>query len=191
MNPESNPVGAREPEAVLRARAQALARVSAAAEVGEQLEVLQFRLAWEDYAVEARHVREVGALEQITPLPGTPAFVLGVVHLHGEIVSVIDLRTFFELPDQGLSDLNRLIVLEGAGMRFGILADAITGMSRLPLAQLQPPPPTLTGMRAKYLRGLTPARTVLLDAGLLLTDETLVVRDPPVTSGHRTNDLRG
>lgn len=162
---------------ILRARAQALAPLPEPATAGEQLEVLAFRLAWEDYAVESRFVREVCALEQLTPVPCTPPFVLGMVNLHGEILSVIDLKTFFELPAQGLTELNKLIVLAGDGMRFGILADAITGMARLPVADLQTSLPTLTGIRAKYLRGLTPGRTVVLDAGRLLADDALVVRD--------------
>lgn len=161
---------------ILRARAQALAPAPDPV-VSEQLEVLAFRLAWEDYAVESRFVREVCALEQLTPVPCTPPFVLGLVNLHGEILSVIDLKTFFELPAQGLTDLNKLIVLAGEGMRFGILADAITGMLSLPVADIQPALPTLNGIRARYLRGVTPGRTVVLDAGLLLADDTLVVRD--------------
>lgn len=176
--------------AVLKARARALARPPEAAPAGERLELLQFRLAWEDYAVEVRFVREVSLLAQLTPVPCTPPFVLGIVNLHGEIVSVIDLKTFFELPAQGLGDLNRLIVLEGEGMRFGILADAITGLASLPLAELQPALPTLTGLRARYLRGVTPARTVVLDAGLLLADDSLVVRDEPAAT-YKTNTAQG
>lgn len=184
--------GTHDPEAtrrILRARAQALAPAPEPA-VSEQLDLLAFRLAWEDYAVESRFVREVCALEQLTPVPCTPPFVLGLVNLHGEILSVIDLKAFFELPAQGLTDLNKLIVLAGDGMRFGILADAITGMLGVPVAELQPALSTLTGVRAQYLRGLTPGRTVVLDAGLLLTDDTLVVRDE-VAAPRQTAKLRG
>lgn len=190
MHDEPRRTAAPDPAAILRARARALARPLEAAPAGERLEVLQFRLAREDYAVEARFVREVGVLAQLTPVPCTPSFVLGMVNLHGEIVSVIDLRTLFELPAPGLSELNKLIVLEGEGMRFGILADAITGMASLPLAELQPALPTLTGLRARYLHGVTPARTVVLDAGLLLADDGLVVRDEPAAT-YKTNHLQG
>lgn len=177
MHDEPAAPAASDAAAILRARARALARLPEAVPAGERLQVLRFRLAWEDYAFEARYVREVSLLAQLTPVPCTPSFVMGIVNLHGEILSVIDLKTFFELPAQGLGDLNRLIVLEGQGMRFGILADAITGMASLPADSLQPTLPTLTGIRAQYLRGVTPDRTVVLDAGLLLSDDGLVVRD--------------
>lgn len=192
MHHEPRRTGESDAASILKARARALASPPDAAPAGERLEVLQFRLAREDYAVEARFVREVSLLAQLTPVPCTPPFVLGIVNLHGEIVSVIDLKTFFELPAQGLGDLNRLIVLEGEGegMRFGILADAITGMASLPVDTLQPALPTLTGIRARYLRGVTPARTVVLDAGLLLCDDSLVVRDEPAGT-YKTNKLQG
>lgn len=167
-----------ETQRVLKARAQALAREPGKVEAAdERLEVVEFLLAHERYAVESRYVREVYPLENLTPLPCTPAFVLGVVNLRGEIVSVIDIKKFFELPEKGLTDLNKVIVLQSETMRFGILADAVLGVRRMPVAELQPSLPTLTGIREKYLRGVTPDLTVLLDAHKLLADETIVVQE--------------
>jgi len=62
-------------------------------------------------------------------------------------------------------------------MVFGILADAILGVRRISLAEIQPSLPTLTGIREKYLKGITPERTVILDAGKLLADEEIVVQE--------------
>jgi len=62
-------------------------------------------------------------------------------------------------------------------MMFGILADAILGVRRIALAGIQPSLPTLTGIREKYLKGITPERTVVLDAGKLLADEDIVVQE--------------
>lgn len=162
---------------ILKARAEALARLPAPAAADECLDVLAFSLAWESYAIESRFVHTVCPVGQLTPVPCTPAFVLGVVSLHGEILSVIDLRTFFELPVQGLTDLNRLIVLDGEGMRFGIMADAVIGVRQLAKAGLQPSLPTLTGIREEYLLGVGADRTAVLDGAKLLTDRKLVVND--------------
>ena len=167
-----------ETRRVLMARAQALGRAPAAAETaGEHIDVVEFVLAHERYAVESRHVREVAPLENLTPLPCTPTFVLGIVNLRGEILSVIDIKKFFELPEQGLTDLNKIIVLQSGDMVFGILADAIGGVRRIPVAGIQPSLPTLTGIREEYLKGVTAERLVILDAERLLTDESMIVQE--------------
>lgn len=167
-----------ETRRILKARAQVLGRKSAPAEaIGERIEVVEFILAHERYAVESQHVRDVYPLEQLTPMPCTPAFVLGIVNLHGEILSVIDIKKFFDLPEKGLTDLNKVIILESDSMRFGILADVIVGVHRIPVADIQPSLPTLTGIREEYLKGVTHNRTVILDAGKLLTDDRIIVQE--------------
>lgn len=168
---------AEEAKRILKARAKALARETGKAEAADALELVEFLLAHERYAVESRYVREVYPLENLTPLPCTPAFVLGIVNMRGEILSVIDIKKFFDLPEKGLTDLNKVIVLQSGNMLFGILADAILGVRRIPIAEIQPSLPTLTGIREKYLRGVTPERTVVLDAEKLLTDETIIVQE--------------
>lgn len=170
--------GADETRRILRERALALAAEPDTTQtLAQSIEVVEFLLAHERYAVESSSVREVYPLENLTPLPCTPAFVLGIVNLRGEIISVIDLRKFFDLAQTGLPDLNKVIVLESADMVFGILADAILGVRRIALADIQPSLPTLTGIREKYLKGITPERTVVLDVGKLLADEDIVVRE--------------
>lgn len=166
-----------ETRRVLKARARALAREPEQAQAADSLELVEFLLAHETYAVESRFVREVYPLENLTPLPCTPAFVLGIVNLRGEILSVIDIKKFFDLPEKGLTDLNKVIVLQSDGMVFGILADVILGVRRVPLSEIQPSLPTLTGIREKYLKGVTGERTVVLDAEKLLTDEKIIVQE--------------
>ncbi|MDP4029210.1 MAG: chemotaxis protein CheW [Gallionella sp.] len=167
-----------ETRRVLEERARVLAREPARAEsIDEWIEVVEFTLAHERYAVASEHVREVYPLEELTPLPCTPAFVLGIVNLRGEILSVIDIKKFFDLPEKGLTDLNKVIVLESDEMVFGIVADAISGVRRISRAGIQPSLPTLTGIREDYLQGVTAERVVVLDAGKLLNDEKLIVNE--------------
>ena len=167
-----------ETQRILKARALALAQEPVPAEAAdERIEILEFILAYERYAVETQYVREVYPLENLTPLPCTPRFVLGIVNVRGEILSVIDLKKFFDLPEKGLTDLNKVIVLQSGNMLFGILADAIVGVRHIPLTDIQPSLPTLTGVRGEYLKGVTPERLVILDAEKLLTDEGIVVQE--------------
>ena len=166
-----------ETRQVLKARARELARPPEEAQAGDALELVEFLLAHETYGVESRHVREVYPLENLTSLPCTPPFVLGIVNLRGEILSVIDIGKFFDLPEKGLTDLNKVIVLQSDDMLFGILADAIVGVRAVPLSEIQPSLPTLKGIREKYLKGVTRERTVVLDAGKLLADEQIIVQE--------------
>ncbi|KIO48623.1 chemotaxis protein CheW [Nitrosospira sp. NpAV] len=169
---------AEETQQILRERALALTQESTLGEtVDDGIEVVQFTLAYERYAVESHYVRHVSSLENLTPLPCTPAFVLGIVNLRGEILPVIDLRKLFELPERGLTDLNRIIVLQAGKTVFGILADTVTSVHRIFLADLQLSLPTLTGIRRNYLKGITRERLVILDAAKLLMDESIIVQE--------------
>lgn len=161
-------------QAVLKARAKALATASATA-AAAGFDVLEFRLAGEHYAIANNWVREVYPLREFTPLPGTPSFVLGIIHVRGQILSVLDLKKFFDLPSQGISDLNKVIVLDNSAMEFGILADAIVGTRRILDEDLQAALPTLTDIRADYLLGITRQRQVVLDGNKLLSDPAIVV----------------
>ena len=163
---------------ILRARAQALARLPERVPlVDTLLEVLEFRLAQERYAVETEHVREVYPLKELTPLPCTPPFVLGIVNVRGRILPVFDLKKFFDLPDQGLTDLHRIIVVRSRTLEFGLLADVIVGVRSIPVENLQSSLPTLTGIRADYLKGVTSESMVVLDLARILADPKIIVHD--------------
>ena len=157
-----------------RARVLALATEENGADAGD-LEVVEFLLAYEHYGIESSFVREVYPLRELMPVPGTPPFVLGIINVRGQILSVMDVKKFFDLPEKGLTDLNKVLVVRRPGMEVGILADAILGLRSIPLRELQPSLPTLTGIRADYLRGVTQERLAVLDAERILSDRRIVV----------------
>src|SRR5665647_1033115 len=100
--PYSMPVD-EERKKILIARAQALARQPEKEEVAAgRIEIIEFLLAYERYGIESSYIGEVYPLKDLTPIPCTPPFVLGVMNVRGKIISVIDMRKFFELPDKGL-----------------------------------------------------------------------------------------
>lgn len=170
--------GPEETKQTLKARAQVLAQeVKPARGPQDTLEVIEFMLAYERYAVESSCVREVYPLKDLTPLPCTPAHVLGIINLRGQILPIIDVKRFFDLPRKGLSDLNKVIVLHSEGMTFGILADRIVGVSNVTAAEIQPALATLTGVREAYLMGVTKDCMVVLDATKLLSDKKIVVHE--------------
>ncbi len=165
-----------EKNSTLKERARILAREARSNEAGEEyIEIVEFLLAQERYGIETRHIREVYPLKELTPLPSTPPFVLGVVNARGRIVPVVDIKTIFGLPDRGLTDLNKLIIVRANGVELGLVADTIVGVQRVPLHDIQPSLPTLSGIRAEYLKGVTKERKVIIDAEKVLLDEKLLV----------------
>lgn len=162
---------------LLLARACVLAQPMEKEAESEFIEVVTFLLAYETYGIETSYVREVYPLKNLTPLPGTPAFVAGIVNVRGQVLSVVDIKKFFELPERGLTDLNKVIILSDGLMEFGILADSIVDVRRLPLAGMQATLPTLTGIRENYLKGIAADRMVILDAAKLLADSAIVVHE--------------
>ena len=163
---------------ILRARAHTLARaLRPAPAAGTMLELLEFRLGSERYALETRHVQDVHPLRELTPLPCTPPFVLGIVNVRGRILPVLDLKKFFDLPERGLTDLHRIILVRGNGLELGLLADVIVGVRSVAADDLQSSLPTLSGIRADYLKGVSVERLVVLDLDRMLSDPKIIVHE--------------
>ena len=166
-----------ENQTILQARARILARKKGEEDHGgERLEVVEFLVNDEKYAIELVHIGEVFPLGELTELPGVPPFVLGVVNLRGQIISVNDIRRFFDIPAKGISDKSRIIVLASATMEFGILADSILGTRSVRIRDMVAAMPTLTGIRAQFLKGITREHTVILDGAKLLNDSEIVIK---------------
>lgn len=164
-------------KSLLKARAKSLAAPRQREATEEVLEVIAFQLASETYGIELCHAVEVSVLKELTPVNCAPEFVLGIINAHGRVLSVIDLKRFFDLPTNALTDLNRVIAIRKGGMEVGVLADNIVGVQRIPQSDLQSTLPTLTGRRAEYLKGVTRAPLIVLDADRLLSDPKIVVQD--------------
>lgn len=170
-------LSADETSRILRERAMALARpLNASKGVDGSVTVVEFMLAHERYGIELAHIREIYPLKELTPLPGVPDFVMGIVNVRGQILSIMDIRRFFELPQKGLTNLNQVIILQSEHMEFGILADEILGTRSIPQSDIQASLPTLTGIRASYLKGVTGDRLVILDGQKILSDDKMVAQ---------------
>lgn len=161
--------------AKLRERARRIAMPEAAEHTGDRLEALVFQLAWENYAIETGFIREIFPLRNLTPIPCTPAHVLGVINLRGEICPVVDLKRLLGLPEHGLTNATNAVILHDAAMEFGVVADVIVGVRSFETEEIGPPPATLTGINASFLKGVATDRTVVLDAASVLRHPAIVV----------------
>jgi purine-binding chemotaxis protein CheW len=167
-----------ETRSILKKRAKALAQEpEQTGSPQNTLEIVEFSLSQEIYGIGSAFVREVYPLRELTPLPCTPSFVLGIISVRGQILSVIDLKKFFDLPERGITNLNKVIVVRNDAMELGIIADEIIGIRNISANELQPPLSTMTGIHAEYLKGVTGERLIVLDMDRILTDRKLVVQE--------------
>jgi purine-binding chemotaxis protein CheW len=161
---------------VLRARAKLLAREPQPGEAaGKSLDIVEFLLGYEHYGIESAYIREVCPLKDLRPLPGTPHFVLGLIAQRGQILSVIDLRRLFDLPEKGLTDLSRVLIVRAGQVEVGVLADAILPVRSIALSDLQPALTTMTGIGADYVKGISKDALVVLEIEKFLSDRRTIV----------------
>lgn len=91
-------------------------------------QLILFLLSNAECALPAEAVQGIERVADITPVPNTAPWVLGVVQVWGTIISVVDLRVFFGLPAEPLSARNRLLVVTLKDMTIGFLVDIVTEM---------------------------------------------------------------
>ena len=141
------------------------------------INIIAFALGSENYCIESAFVREVYPLKDFTPLPGVSSYIFGIINVRGQILPVVDLKKFFNLPERGLGELNKVIILCDDQMEFGILADMVHGTQEIELEDIRNVPSTVTGIGEEYLKGVTKERLIVLNAKRLLSDKSIVVND--------------
>lgn len=167
---QATTLSARDKQALLKARAQALARITEQTEVtGAQIAITEFILASETYAFESASVHEVYPLKGLTPLPCLPSFVLGVMSVRSRILPVIDIKPLLNLPKKQMNEVSKIIILQTERMEVGILTDIVLGVRTILANTLHPPLLTLRGPHVQYLKGVTSEGVAVLDGPRLLT----------------------
>ncbi|HEX7584076.1 MAG TPA: chemotaxis protein CheW [Prolixibacteraceae bacterium] len=146
-------------------------------EGSEYIGIITFSLSDENYGIETEFVSEVYHLKEFTPLPGVPAYILGVINVRGKILEVIDLKKLFNLPDKGIGELNKVIILRNEQMEFGILADVVHGIQIVAVEDIRAVTSTVSGIGEEYLKGVTKEHLIILNADNLLSDKSIVVNE--------------
>jgi purine-binding chemotaxis protein CheW len=164
--------------AILDARARALARVPAAAtDPAAVLNVVIFAMGGEPHAIEARFVRRVIRLDSacLTPIPGTPPVLAGVINLEGEILAVFDLPQAPGLSRVAPSVRSRILVLGTDDDEMGLIADAAEEVRPLRIDAIHEPPASLGDLGRGILRGVTAEALIVIDGASLLRDPRLFI----------------
>lgn len=165
---------------VLRRRAAALARVPYTTRAREATHAVVFELADESYAIDARAVLEVYVLRELTPLAGARPPLFGITHWRGAVLTILDLRDELGVRAHGVTDLSRVLVIDGGRQPFGILTDAARDFIDLDETLIRPLPADDAAARP-LLRGMTDDAVLVLD-----TDAVLEAGNRVAAPDHRT-----
>ncbi|MCK9220184.1 MAG: chemotaxis protein CheW [Bacteroidales bacterium] len=161
---------------ILQERAQKISGLRTEKElIEETILAVEFLLLPETYAIDSAFVSEVLPLRNLTVIPGTPPFIIGVINVRGKIISVVNFKNLFNLKEKGVSALNKIIIVKHQQMEFGILTDEITGTKQLDMNSLSSPPATLHGAGVDYIQGITPQGIIVLNAMYILTGNAIIV----------------
>lgn len=136
-----------------------------------------FVIQKENYAIQSIYVREVFQLTDFTFIPGLPPYYVGIINFRGTMLPIINLKILFGIKEVGLTEMNKVIVLENEGHRIGILADYIIGNLSIKLNNLKEAPLTLTGIGIDFLSGIMPDGLIFLNGDLFLNSQKLVIND--------------
>jgi purine-binding chemotaxis protein CheW len=115
---------------------------------------LIFQLGEERYALPTSCVREVARLAPITPVPGTPRELPGIISRHGTVLPVVDARPLLGLPQQEARRSSRLLSVWHDEIELVLLADGVFDMLELAPSSFAPPPTALDPARATLLVGI-------------------------------------
>lgn len=132
------------------------------------------QLEEETYGINVMQVREVLRYTEIAPVPGAPDYVLGIINLRGNVVTVIDTRSRFGLMQGEITDNTRIIVIESERQVIGILVDSVAEVVYLRSSEIDSTPSVGTDESSKFIQGVSNRDgklLILVDLNKFLTDE--------------------
>ncbi|MEI6387958.1 MAG: chemotaxis protein CheW [Spirochaetota bacterium] len=134
--------------------------------------MITFSLAGKEYGIDIMSVKEIAKAGRFTYVPNAAPFVRGVYNLRGDIISVIDLRTFFHLPAERKAEdaLESLLILRIDEHVFGVIVDGIDKVVAISSAGIQPPHPIFGDINVKFIKGIVEnggKLYIILDAAMI------------------------
>ncbi|WP_416305753.1 chemotaxis protein CheW [Neptunicella sp. SCSIO 80796] len=140
----------------------------------EILQWVTYRLGEETYGINVMQVQEVLRHTEIAPVPGAPDYVLGIINLRGNVVTVIDTRSRFGLPSADVTDNSRIVIIESEQQVVGILVDSVAEVVYLRSSEIASAPNVGTEESAKFIQGVSNRDgelLILVDLNKLLSDD--------------------
>lgn len=138
------------------------------------LQWVTFKLEGETYGINVMQVQEVLRYTEIAPVPGAPNYVLGIINLRGNVVTVIDTRSRFGLPPADVTDQTRIVIIEAEKHVVGILVDAVAEVVYLRQSEIETAPNVGNDESAKFIQGVCHKNNellILVELNKMLTDD--------------------
>lgn len=138
------------------------------------LQWVTFKLQEETYGINVMQVQEVLRYTEIAPVPGSPDYVLGIINLRGNVVTVIDTRSRFGLEPAEVTENSRIVIIEAEKQVIGILVDSVAEVVYLKSSEIDTAPNVGTEESARFIQGVSNREgelLILVDLNKLLSDE--------------------
>ena len=121
----------------------------------DEQQFVTFRLGDGEYGVPISKIQEIDRASKMTRVPRTAEYVDGITNLRGEVVPVINARKRFNLPQKEADERTRVIIMELAGVKTGLLVDSVREVLNLANKDIAPPPASLsTTIDRQYISGI-------------------------------------
>ena len=143
-------------------------------DVENSINLVTFKLGQNEYAIDIMQAKEIIKMEKITLIPNAPDYVEGVINLRGNIIPIVDLKKRFNLEENDGEKNTGIIIVKIDDVDMGIIIDAISKVVSIATSNIQPPPPMLSGIGQKYIKGVAKLEDKLL---VVLDLEKLIVGD--------------
>jgi purine-binding chemotaxis protein CheW len=143
--------------AVIRDLAQVNAELQEQKERVEAVDykMITFSLGGKDYGVDIMNVKEIAKADKFTYVPNAASFVKGVYNLRGDIIPIIDLRSFFHLPlDRKEDGQENMLILRIDDRVYGTIVDKIDKVVGINSETIQPPHPIFGDINIKFISGV-------------------------------------
>lgn len=102
-----------------------------------------FTVGGQHFGLTAVDVRDVLKTQALTRVPMAQPEIAGLINLRGHIVTAVDLRRRFDLPDRTETERPMSIVIEHKGEQFCLLADSVGDVLALAANEIEPNPTSM------------------------------------------------
>lgn len=121
---------------------------------GDTIEIIAFRLHDQEFCVRTTTIREIRGWGPATPLPHTPADVIGVMNLRGSVIPIIDLATKLGMESTEPNERSAIVVAEVHGIAMGLVVDRVSDILTIAASLLQSVPEIGVSSSMRYAEGI-------------------------------------